>query len=75
MGSAPMTAEEQAVVDVVRAFVDREVRPVARELEHADTYPEALIGRMKELGVFGLVVPAPWGEVQVSTGCFVQVTE
>jgi alkylation response protein AidB-like acyl-CoA dehydrogenase len=51
------------------------VRPVVRELEHANTYPEALIGQMKELGVFGLVVPAPYGDVQVSTACFALVTE
>jgi alkylation response protein AidB-like acyl-CoA dehydrogenase len=74
-GTAGIPAEEQAVVDVVRQFVDREVRPVARELEHADTYPEALIERMKELGVYGLVVPEPYGEVRVSTACFVLVTE
>src|SRR5947209_20214301 len=74
MGSAPMTAEEQAVVDVVRAFVDREVRPVARELEHANTYPEALIERMKELGVFGLAIPEPWGEAPVSMPCYALVT-
>jgi alkylation response protein AidB-like acyl-CoA dehydrogenase len=51
------------------------VRPVARGLEHADAYPEALIEQMKALGVFGLVVPEPWGEVHVSTPCFAMVTE
>jgi len=70
-----LSAEEQAIVDTVRAFVDRDVRPVVRQLEHTDTYPEALIEAMKRLGVFGLVVPAPWGEVRVSTPCFVGVTE
>ena len=50
--------EEQAIVAVVREFVDRDVRPVARELEHANSYPAQLIERMKQLGVFGLVVPA-----------------
>jgi alkylation response protein AidB-like acyl-CoA dehydrogenase len=75
MGTAHIPAEEQAVVDVVREFVDREVRPVARGLEHADTYPEALIEAMKGLGVYGLVVPEPYGEVRVSTACFVLVTE
>ncbi|HVL85537.1 MAG TPA: acyl-CoA dehydrogenase family protein [Pseudonocardia sp.] len=69
-----MNAEEQAVVDTVREFVDREVRPVARELEHADTYPEALIEQMKRLGVFGLAIPAPWGEAPVSMPCYALVT-
>ena len=56
-----LTAEETAIVEVVRDFVDREVRPVVRELEHEDTYPEKLIEQMKELGIFGLAVPEPWG--------------
>jgi alkylation response protein AidB-like acyl-CoA dehydrogenase len=51
-----LSAEEEAVVATVREFVDREVRPVARGLEHADEYPEALIEQMKALGIFGLAV-------------------
>ncbi|MFI7680771.1 acyl-CoA dehydrogenase family protein [Actinophytocola sp. NPDC049390] len=70
-----LSAEEQVIVDTVREFVDREVRPVVRELEHANTYPERLIEQMKELGIFGLAIPEPYGEVAVSTPCYVQVTE
>ncbi|RBY95004.1 acyl-CoA dehydrogenase [Blastococcus sp. TBT05-19] len=69
-----LSTEEQAIVAAVRQFVDRDVRPVVRELEHADTYPEALIERMKELGVFGLAVPEPWGEAPVSMPCYALVT-
>lgn len=70
-----LNPEEQAVVDTVRGFVDAEVRPVARELEHADTYPEALIEQMKRLGVFGLAIPEPYGDAPVSTPCYALVTE
>jgi alkylation response protein AidB-like acyl-CoA dehydrogenase len=70
-----LSPEERLVVDTVRTFVDREVRPVARELEHANTYPDKLIKTMKELGVFGFVIPQPWGEASVSTGCYALVTE
>jgi alkylation response protein AidB-like acyl-CoA dehydrogenase len=69
-----LTSEEQLVLDTVRAFVDRDVKPVVRSLEHADTYPEELIERMKELGIFGLLVPAPWGEAPVSMPCYALVT-
>jgi alkylation response protein AidB-like acyl-CoA dehydrogenase len=69
------TEEEAAVVALVGEFVDREVRPVARELEHADTYPENLIEQMKAMGVFGLAIPGPWGEAHVSTPCYAAVTE
>ncbi len=66
---------ETAMVAVVRDFLNREVRPAARELEQADTYPEQLIERMKSLGVFGLTVPERWGGLAVSGSCYVAVTE
>ncbi|GAA2734550.1 acyl-CoA dehydrogenase family protein [Actinocorallia aurantiaca] len=67
--------EEKAVVATVREWVDREVKPVVRELEHADAYPEELIEQMKELGIYGLAIPEPYGEVLVSTPCYALVTE
>ena len=70
-----LSPEEQAVVDTVRDFVDADVRPVARDLEHADSYPEALIETMKRLGVFGLAIPEEYGGAPVSTPCFALVTE
>jgi alkylation response protein AidB-like acyl-CoA dehydrogenase len=70
-----LTAEEQAIVDTVADFVNRDVRPVVRELEHANEYPERLIEQMKRLGVFGLAIPEPYGDAAVSTPCYVHVTE
>jgi alkylation response protein AidB-like acyl-CoA dehydrogenase len=69
-----LTDEEQQYVATVATFVDREVRPVARELEHANTFPADLIERMRALGVFGLVVPEEFGGTPVSTSCFASVT-
>ncbi len=70
-----LSAEEQAIVSTVRDFVDKQVRPVVRELEHANTYPEELIEAMKELGIFGLAIPEPYGFAAVSMPCYAQVTE
>ncbi|QEV17292.1 acyl-CoA dehydrogenase family protein [Streptomyces alboniger] len=70
-----LSDEERLVVGTVHEFVDKEVRPVAREFEHSDTYPEALIEGMKRLGVFGLAVPEQYGGTPVSTPCYVLVTE
>ncbi|WP_405468515.1 acyl-CoA dehydrogenase family protein [Streptomyces canus] len=70
-----LSDDERLVVRTVREFVDRDVRPVVRELEHSDTYPEQLIERMKELGVYGLAIPEEHGGNPVSTPCFVLVTE
>jgi alkylation response protein AidB-like acyl-CoA dehydrogenase len=69
-----LSTEEQAIVDTVRQFVDRQVRPVARELEHANAYPGHLIDQMKELGIFGLAIPEPWGEAPVSMPCYALLT-
>jgi len=66
--------EERAVVDTVAGWVDREVRPVVRDLEHANAYPDKLIEQMKELGIFGLAIPGPWGDAPVSTPCYALVT-
>jgi alkylation response protein AidB-like acyl-CoA dehydrogenase len=70
-----LTAEESAVVALVREFVNREVKPVVQELEHANEYPGKLIDQMKELGIFGLAIPEPWGEALVSAQCYSAVTE
>ena len=70
-----LTEEEAAIVSLVSEFVDREVKPVVRELEHANSYPGKLIDQMKEMGVFGLAIPQPWGETQVSAQCYAAVTE
>lgn len=67
--------DERLVVAAVRQFVDKDVKPVVRDLEHANTYPEALIERMKKLGIFGLAVPEEYGGTPVSTSCYVLVTE
>ncbi|EWM18344.1 acyl-CoA dehydrogenase fadE3_2 [Kutzneria sp. 744] len=70
-----MDSTEQAIVDTVRDFVDRDVRPVARQLEHDNAYPSALIEQMKQLGMFGLAIPEEFGGAEVSTPCFALVTE
>jgi len=71
---AVLSSEEQAVVATVRDWVDREVRPVVHDLEKANEYPEKLIEQMKELGIFGLAIPEPYGEAPVSMPCYVEVT-
>jgi alkylation response protein AidB-like acyl-CoA dehydrogenase len=70
-----LSAEEKSLIDTVRDFVEKQVKPVVRELEHANTYPEELIETMKEIGIFGLAIPEPYGFGQVSMPCYVAVTE
>jgi butyryl-CoA dehydrogenase len=70
-----LNAEETMLVDTVRAFVDREVKPTVREVEHANEYPEAWIEQMKQLGIYGLAIPESYGGTPVSTRCYVLVTQ
>ncbi|MFG2442733.1 acyl-CoA dehydrogenase family protein [Nocardia fluminea] len=70
-----LTADEQQMVDLVADFVDQRVRGRVREFEEDDIYPEEFIEEMKKLGFFGLLVPAEYGGVDVSTACFAGVTE
>ncbi|WP_436791363.1 acyl-CoA dehydrogenase family protein [Yinghuangia sp. YIM S10712] len=70
-----LSEDEQFIVRTVRDFVDKEVKPVVQGLEHANTYPEALIEQMKRLGIYGLAVPEEYGGAPVSMPCYVLVTE
>src|SRR6266487_214167 len=60
-GLIELSDEQKAVVETVRDFVEKEVIPVADELEHDDEYPEKIVEGMKELGLFGLTVPEEYG--------------
>src|SRR5207247_2346579 len=72
---ADLDPDERDIVAVVHDWVRDSVRPVARDLEHANTYPAELIEAMKRFGVFGLVIPESYGGAGVSTACFALVTE
>src|ERR1700758_1964929 len=70
-----LSDEETMLVETVRTFIDREVKPTVREREHANEYPEAWIEQMKRIGIYGLAVPEEYGGSPVSMPCYVQVTE
>ncbi|WP_240562945.1 acyl-CoA dehydrogenase family protein [Mycobacterium sp. IS-1264] len=67
--------EEDLLVATVRAFIDRDVKPTVREVEHANTYPDAWIEQMKRIGIYGLAVPEEYGGSPVSMPCYVRVTQ
>jgi alkylation response protein AidB-like acyl-CoA dehydrogenase len=56
-----LTDEQAEIVAAVRTFVDKDVIPVASELEHADEFPTALVETMKEMGLFGTTIPEEHG--------------
>jgi len=59
--STQLSEEQTEIVDTVRAFVDKDVVPVASELEHADEFPTRLVETMKAMGLFGSTIPEEYG--------------
>jgi alkylation response protein AidB-like acyl-CoA dehydrogenase len=58
-----LTDTQKAIVETVREFVEKDVIPVADEMEHRDEFPEKIVDQMKELGLFGLNVPEEYGGI------------
>jgi alkylation response protein AidB-like acyl-CoA dehydrogenase len=67
--------QERLVLDAVDRFLERHVRPVASKLEHADEYPTEIVERMKELGLFGAVIPAEYGGLGLRPSTYARVIE
>jgi alkylation response protein AidB-like acyl-CoA dehydrogenase len=70
-----LTEEQQAILEAVRDFVDNEIIPVANELEHADEYPQKIVDGLKEMGVFGLMIPEEYGGLGESLLTYALVVE
>jgi butyryl-CoA dehydrogenase len=72
---ADLTGEQREIVATIREFVERDVLPVASDLEHADEYPSELVEAMKELGLFGVTIPEEHGGLglDLTTYALVQV--
>ena len=52
-----LTEDQSEILKAVRQFVEEKIIPVASELEHADEYPQEIVDGLKELGIFGLMIP------------------
>ena len=73
--SSALTDEETLLVETVRAFIDRDVKPTVRDVEHANEYPEKWIDQMKQIGIYGLAIPEDYAGSPVSMSCYVLVTQ
>ncbi len=56
-----LTDDQTEILKAVRTFVEKEILPVATELEHRDEYPTEIVEGLKELGLFGLMIPEEYG--------------
>jgi len=70
-----LSEEEQLILATVKRFLEKEVAPVASELEHHNEYPTALVERMKEIGLFGANVPEAYGGQDLSYTIYAMIFE
>jgi alkylation response protein AidB-like acyl-CoA dehydrogenase len=70
-----LTDLQREILSTVRGFVDKEIIPYATELEHKDEFPEAIVEGMKEMGLFGLMIPEEFGGLGESLLTYALVVE
>ena len=70
-----LTDFQRDILRTVRDFVDAEVLPVATELDHADAYPDQIVHRLRDLGVFGLMIGEEHGGLGQSLLTYALVVE
>jgi alkylation response protein AidB-like acyl-CoA dehydrogenase len=56
-----LTEFQTEIIATVRQFVEKEVIPNAPEFERTDTYPQPIVDQMREMGLFGLMIPEEYG--------------
>jgi len=70
---AEQRAEEQAMVDAIEVWAEKELRPVAKTFDHADEYPLEIVEQMKELGLFGATISEEYGGVGLSASTYAKI--
>ncbi|MBT5666725.1 MAG: acyl-CoA dehydrogenase [Rhodospirillaceae bacterium] len=72
---ADNTDQERMILDSVEQFLDRDVRPHVMALEHDDIWPEEIVGKMAELGLFGSIIDEEYGGLGLSCSTYAKVVE
>jgi alkylation response protein AidB-like acyl-CoA dehydrogenase len=70
-----LNEEDQLILATVRRFLEKEVAPVASDMEHRNEFPTALVERMKEIGLFGANVPEAYGGQDLSYTLYAMIFE
>ena len=65
--------DERTLLDTIDAWVEKSVRPIAREYDSEDKYPHALVEQMKELGLFGATISPQYGGLGLSAGIYAKI--
>ena len=70
---AEHTEDQQAFVDAIEVWVEKELRPVAKQYDLADEYPHKVVDQMKELGLFGATIGEEYGGLGLSAWTYAQI--
>jgi alkylation response protein AidB-like acyl-CoA dehydrogenase len=70
-----LNVEQELIIRTVKKFVEKEVLPVASELDHRNEYPHQLVRQMQHMGLFGLNIPEEYGGAAVDTTTFAKIFE
>lgn len=74
--NTPMPNPDDALIlDSIDRFLERDVRPVVRELEANDIYPQKIVDRLVELGLFGATIAPEYGGLGLSAGVYAKIIE
>ena len=66
-------ADEAQLLNAIDRWLEREVKPIVREYDHADRYPAHLVEQMKDLGLFGATVGQAYGGLGLPAGTYAQI--
>ena len=67
--------QEALLLDSVERFLDRDVRPHVARLEHEDLYPEEIVEKMKEMGLFGATISPEYGGLGLPVTTYARIVE
>jgi alkylation response protein AidB-like acyl-CoA dehydrogenase len=67
--------QENLILDMLEKFLNSEVKPYVRELEHNDTYPAEIVEKMKDMGLFGCIIAPEYGGLGLSTTTYAKIIE
>jgi len=70
-----LTEEQQMIRDTIRDFAEREVKPVAQELDEKAEFSYDITAKMGELGLFGMYLPEKYGGQGLDTLSYIIAVE
>lgn len=70
-----ITEEQEAILEMVRQFVDEQILPNAEKYDHEDSYPQPIVDQMQELGLFGVTIPEEYGGMGLDLATYALIVE